>query len=199
VSSRQHGNASGAQCLQKAGATSPLDGDWRISSCTILAHDVAPLWTATIGRIAPAPGREVGKVWNRRILPVRACSGGGRLIERTPAVQPRRQERVKVPQSRHPFLIRGTSGWHLDSTEPRGSFQSGETAGIVKGFRMPAGHRREGCTEAGVRNRALRCCGAVNRGLRSPFTRAYARFAVARASQRGNPGCETAWKLVNVG
>ena len=63
----------------------------------------------------------------------------------------------------------------------------------------PAGHRREGCTEAGVRSRALRCCGAVNRGLRSPFTRAYARFAVAQARRRGDPGFETACQLVNVG
>jgi hypothetical protein len=38
--------------------------------------------------------------WNRRILLVPARSGGGRLTERTPAVQPRRRERVKVPQSR---------------------------------------------------------------------------------------------------
>jgi hypothetical protein len=37
----------------------------------------------------------------RRILPIPACSGGGRLTERTPAIQPSRQERVKVPLSRH--------------------------------------------------------------------------------------------------
>jgi hypothetical protein len=35
----------------------------------------------------------------RRILPIPARSGGGRLSERTPAVQPRRRERVKVPLS----------------------------------------------------------------------------------------------------
>jgi hypothetical protein len=33
---------------------------------------------------------------------------------------------------------------------PRGIDKTG-MAGIVKGFRMPARHRREGCTEAGVR------------------------------------------------
>jgi hypothetical protein len=38
----------------------------------------------------------------RRILPVPARSGGGRLTERTPAVQPRRRERVKVPLSGPP-------------------------------------------------------------------------------------------------
>jgi hypothetical protein len=42
-------------------------------------------------------GRVNGR--NRRTLPVPACSGEGRLSERTPAVQPRRQERVKVPRS----------------------------------------------------------------------------------------------------
>jgi hypothetical protein len=35
----------------------------------------------------------------RLILPVPARCGGGRLTERTPAVQPRRRERVKVPHS----------------------------------------------------------------------------------------------------
>jgi hypothetical protein len=40
-------------------------------------------------------------VRNRRILPVPARSGGGRLTERTPAVQPRRRERVKVPLKSH--------------------------------------------------------------------------------------------------
>ena len=35
-----------------------------------------------------------------RFLPVPARSGGGRLTERIPAVQPRRRERVKVPHSR---------------------------------------------------------------------------------------------------
>jgi hypothetical protein len=34
-----------------------------------------------------------------RILPIPARSGGGRLTERTPAAQPRRRERVKVPQT----------------------------------------------------------------------------------------------------
>jgi len=43
---------------------------------------------------------EGGKVWNRRNLPVPARSGGGRLTERTPAVQPRWRERVKVPHFR---------------------------------------------------------------------------------------------------
>ena len=55
----------------------------------------------------PAEGRtslfwsEGGKVRNRRTLPVPARSGGGRLIERTPAVQPKQQERVKMPHTRH--------------------------------------------------------------------------------------------------
>src|SRR5262252_8497450 len=35
----------------------------------------------------------------RRILPVPARFGGCRLTERTPAVQPRRRERVKVPEA----------------------------------------------------------------------------------------------------
>ena len=38
-----------------------------------------------------------GSGWFRRILSVPALSGGGRLTERTPAVQPRRWERLKVP------------------------------------------------------------------------------------------------------
>src|SRR6516165_12112187 len=45
--------------------------------------------------------RESGLVL-RRILPVPARSGGGRLTELTPAVQPRRRERVKVPLRRPP-------------------------------------------------------------------------------------------------
>jgi hypothetical protein len=36
----------------------------------------------------------------RRILPILARSGGGRLAERKPAIQPRRRERVKVPPIR---------------------------------------------------------------------------------------------------
>src|SRR5215813_4413205 len=36
----------------------------------------------------------------RRILPDPARFGGGRLTERTPGVQPRRRERVKVPHTR---------------------------------------------------------------------------------------------------
>ena len=39
-------------------------------------------------------------VRSRRILPVPARFGGGRLTERTPAVQPRRREGVKVPLKR---------------------------------------------------------------------------------------------------
>jgi hypothetical protein len=39
-----------------------------------------------------------------RILPVPARSGGGRLTERIPAIQPRRGERVKVPHTcRSPY------------------------------------------------------------------------------------------------
>ena len=59
----------------------------------------------------PAQGRLWGRthplnqatpeVSKRRILLVPPHSGGGRLTEQTPAVQPRRRERVKVPQSRH--------------------------------------------------------------------------------------------------
>ena len=37
----------------------------------------------------------------RRILPIPARSGGGRLTETTPAVQPGRRERFKVPHLRH--------------------------------------------------------------------------------------------------
>src|SRR6516162_10357839 len=47
---------------------------------------------------------------NRRILLVPARSGGGRLTERTPAVQRRRRERLKVPQiGRSPALPQGSS------------------------------------------------------------------------------------------
>ena len=54
-----------------------------------------PVW----GRLASIDPRHAdGR--NRRILPVPARSSGGRLTERTPAVQPRRRERVKVPRSR---------------------------------------------------------------------------------------------------
>ena len=35
--------------------------------------------------------------------------------------------------------------------EPAGSIEVTKLAAYVKGFRMPAGRRREGCTEAGVR------------------------------------------------
>jgi hypothetical protein len=52
------------------------------------------------GRTSPFHG-EKGKVRIRRILPVPAHSSGGRLTERTPAVQPRRREGVKVPLSDH--------------------------------------------------------------------------------------------------
>ena len=38
--------------------------------------------------------------WYRRISPIAARSGEDQLTERTPAVQPRRWERVKVPQRR---------------------------------------------------------------------------------------------------
>src|SRR6516165_2738188 len=51
--------------------------------------------------------RESGLV-HRRILPVPPRSGGGRLTERTPAVQPRRRERVKVPHTRR---SQSPSGW----------------------------------------------------------------------------------------
>ena len=44
---------------------------------------------------------ESGNDWFRRTLSVPARSGGGRLTERTPTVQSRRRERVKVPQSSH--------------------------------------------------------------------------------------------------
>ena len=51
-----------------------------------------------LGRTPPFQG-EAGKVRFRRTLPVRARSGGGRITERTPAVQPRRREQVKVPHT----------------------------------------------------------------------------------------------------
>jgi len=41
------------------------------------------------------------KVGYRRYLVIAGRSGGGRLTERTLAVQPRRRERVKVPHCRH--------------------------------------------------------------------------------------------------
>ena len=41
--------------------------------------------------------RGLGTVGLRRILPVPGRSRGGRLIERIPAVQPRRRQRLKVP------------------------------------------------------------------------------------------------------
>src|SRR6516164_1779013 len=50
--------------------------------------------------------RESGLV-HRRILPVPARSGGGRLTERRPAVQPRGRERVKVPHCSHTLLFFG--------------------------------------------------------------------------------------------
>jgi hypothetical protein len=50
-------------------------------------------------------------VRNRRILLVPPHSGGGRLTERTPAVQPRRRERVKVPLKRPCWPARSRSGW----------------------------------------------------------------------------------------
>ena len=46
----------------------------------------------------------------RRILPVPARSGGGRLTERKPAVQPRRRERLKVPLSGRPGQGEKTPG-----------------------------------------------------------------------------------------
>src|SRR6516162_5822838 len=57
----------------------------------------------------------------QRILPVRARSGGGRLNERTLAVQPRLRERVKVPRSRPlpgrndslEAAIRGSGGYSV--------------------------------------------------------------------------------------
>jgi len=46
----------------------------------------------------------------RRILPVPARSGGGRLTERKPAVQPRRRERLNVPLSGRPGQGEKTPG-----------------------------------------------------------------------------------------
>src|SRR6516225_3610323 len=43
---------------------------------------------------------------HRRILLLPSRSGGGRATERTPAVQPRGPERVKVPPSRHSATVR---------------------------------------------------------------------------------------------
>jgi hypothetical protein len=60
---------------------------------------------------------------NRRIIPVPARSGGGRLTERTPAVQPRRREWVKVPLKRPCRRDRGTarSGGKSPFVQPFGS------------------------------------------------------------------------------
>jgi hypothetical protein len=50
-------------------------------------------WEGWHREVSPYPDQ-------RRILPVPARSGGDRLTERIPAVQPRRRERGKVPQRR---------------------------------------------------------------------------------------------------
>jgi hypothetical protein len=55
----------------------------------------------TPDKLTPAP-RGAADDWKdcfRRISPVAVRSGEGRLKEQTPAVQPRRRERVKVPLS----------------------------------------------------------------------------------------------------
>jgi hypothetical protein len=49
----------------------------------------------------PAARSRIANGRFRRILPIPARSGGGRLSERTPAVQPSRRERLKVPPSGH--------------------------------------------------------------------------------------------------
>ena len=66
-----------------------------------MGHGRAGVSRAVDGRFRVLPldlGAANGR--NRRIHPVPARSGGGRLTERTPAVPPGRRERVKVPQSR---------------------------------------------------------------------------------------------------
>src|SRR6516165_11684423 len=57
-------------------------------------------WLALLPELALATSYRVSGLVPRRILPVPARSGGGRLTEPTPAVQPWRRERVKVPRSR---------------------------------------------------------------------------------------------------
>ena len=60
---------------------------------------------------APMPAASGLSDGFRRILPVPARSGGGRLAERTPAVQPRRRERVKLPLTGHRVItLRRDSG-----------------------------------------------------------------------------------------
>jgi len=62
-------------------------------------------WLALLPELALATSYRVSGLVLRRILPIPARSGGGRLNERTAAVQPRRRERVKVPLS-GPSLMR---------------------------------------------------------------------------------------------
>ena len=72
----------------------------------------------TASRTSPFRGK-ARKVCNRRILSVPARSGGGRLTERTPAVQPRRRERVKVPLSSPSSAASATSGNGPSPTFPQ--------------------------------------------------------------------------------
>lgn len=53
--------------------------------------------TSNAGRIRS----RVRKAGLRRVLPIAVCPGEGRLAEPTPAVQPGRRERVKVPHTCH--------------------------------------------------------------------------------------------------
>ena len=86
------------------GATS--NGAIAETATTLTADDILLLADEPAGSlrgphwVEPPVLGEDGKVLFRRILPVPARSGGGRLTERTPAVQPRWRERVKVPHFR---------------------------------------------------------------------------------------------------
>src|SRR6516225_8073033 len=44
---------------------------------------------------------------------------------------------------------------HSDSTRPSHSYSAVESTAVVTDFRMPARHRRVGCTEAGVRKASM--------------------------------------------
>src|SRR5262249_11670049 len=65
----------------------PIEPPWYGPVCPVV-------WKGWRREVSPYPD-------HRRILPVPARSSGGRLTERTPVVQSRRRERVKVPHSSH--------------------------------------------------------------------------------------------------
>ncbi len=76
--------------------------------------------TRSSGSVRGASGD--ARPYRERVLPVPASSGGGRLTERTPAVQRRRRERVKVPHSSHLAAATGvlSTGWEANVERSRG-------------------------------------------------------------------------------